>query len=185
VVATSPDQVIEASATGKGQFYHYFKNKEGLVHEVLQTHLRAIEQGVAPVNHDIDSWADLEHWFGTHLELQQSFRMTRGCPVGTIANDVTEADELIRQDISLIFEVMKKKLSAFFIREKARGRLTAAANEDRMAEFCIAVIQGAMLMGKIRRNRRAVEASIREALAHLTRYRVKDEKGSKPYGERG
>src|SRR5262249_33808870 len=28
VVATSPDQVIEASGTGKGQFYHYFKNKE-------------------------------------------------------------------------------------------------------------------------------------------------------------
>ena len=32
VGATSPDQVIEASKTGKGQFYHYFKSKEGLVH---------------------------------------------------------------------------------------------------------------------------------------------------------
>src|SRR5262245_32930759 len=30
VSATSPDQVIEASGTGKGQFYHYFRNKEGL-----------------------------------------------------------------------------------------------------------------------------------------------------------
>src|SRR6266852_1400144 len=28
VVATSPDQIIDASGTGKGQFYHYFKNKE-------------------------------------------------------------------------------------------------------------------------------------------------------------
>jgi len=36
VRATSPDQIIEKSGTGKGQFYHYFKNKEGLVHEVLQ-----------------------------------------------------------------------------------------------------------------------------------------------------
>jgi AcrR family transcriptional regulator len=25
--ATSPDEIIEASRTGKGQFYHYFKNK--------------------------------------------------------------------------------------------------------------------------------------------------------------
>ena len=36
VVATSPDQVIAASETGKGQFYHYFGSKEGLVHEVLR-----------------------------------------------------------------------------------------------------------------------------------------------------
>lgn len=39
VRATSPDEIIEASRTGKGQFYHYFKSKEGLIHEVLQAHL--------------------------------------------------------------------------------------------------------------------------------------------------
>jgi AcrR family transcriptional regulator len=42
---TSPDDVIEASGTGKGQFYHYFENKEGLVHGVLQYHLDAIKTG--------------------------------------------------------------------------------------------------------------------------------------------
>jgi hypothetical protein len=31
VVATSPDQIIDGSGTGKGQFYHYFKNKDDLV----------------------------------------------------------------------------------------------------------------------------------------------------------
>ena len=47
--ATSPDEIIEASRTGKGQFYHYFKSKEGLVHEVLQAHLDAIRNGTAPL----------------------------------------------------------------------------------------------------------------------------------------
>ncbi len=55
VRATSPDEIMEASSTGKGQFYHYFKSKEGLVHEVLQNHLRAIKTGVAPVNYEIES----------------------------------------------------------------------------------------------------------------------------------
>ena len=27
--AASPDEIIEASETGKRQFYHYFKSKEG------------------------------------------------------------------------------------------------------------------------------------------------------------
>jgi TetR/AcrR family transcriptional regulator, transcriptional repressor for nem operon len=170
VHATSPDQVIEASNTGKGQFYHYFKNKEGLVHEVLQAHLEAIRTGTAPLKYEIESWEDLERWFIAHVELQKSFRMTRGCPFGTIGNEVTENDELIRQDLNLIFEVVKNKLAAFFIREKARGAILPGANEDALADFCIATVQGAMLVGKIRRNSRLVETTVREALSHLRHF---------------
>ena len=170
VGATSPDQIIEASKTGKGQFYHYFKSKVGLVHEVLQSHLDAIRTGAAPLKYEIESWQDLEQWFLAQVALQRRFGMTRGCPFGTIGNEVTENDELIRQDLSLIFEVVKNKLAAFFIKEKAKGRLSKDADEDQMADFCIATIQGAMLMGKIKRNSQPVEAAVREALAHLKRH---------------
>jgi TetR/AcrR family transcriptional repressor of nem operon len=172
VAATSPDQVIEASGTGKGQFYHYFKSKEGLVHEVLQTYLEDIAKGTAPLSYEINSWEDLERWFFSNVELQKRYRMTRGCPFGTIGNEVTENDELIRQDLSLIFEIVKNKLAAFFLKEKAKGRLSQDANEERMADFCIATIQGAMLLGKIKRNSQTVETSVREAVAHLKRYVV-------------
>jgi TetR/AcrR family transcriptional repressor of nem operon len=172
VGATSPDQVIEASGTGKGQFYHYFKSKEGLVHEVLQTYQEDIAKGTAPLSYEINSWEDLERWFFSNVELQKRYRMTRGCPFGTIGNEVTENDELIRQDLSLIFEIVKNKLAAFFLKEKAKGRLTQDANEERMADFCIATIQGAMLLGKIKRNSQTVETTVREAVAHLKRYVV-------------
>jgi TetR/AcrR family transcriptional regulator, transcriptional repressor for nem operon len=170
VGATSPDQIIEASGTGKGQFYHYFKSKEGLVHEVLQSHLDAIRTGAAPLKYEIESWQDLEQWFLAQVALQRRFGMTRGCPFGTIGNEVTENDELIRQDLSLIFELVKNKLAVFFIKEKAKGRLFKDADEDQMADFCIATIQGAMLLGKIKRNGQPVEAAVGEALAHLKRY---------------
>ena len=174
--STSPDQVIEASRTGKGQFYHYFKSKEGLVHEVLQTHLAAIKSGTAAVKYEITSWQDLEQWFLSQMELQKSFAMTRGCPFGTVGNEVTENDELIRQDLSLIFEVIKNKLAAFFIREKARGRLIQYADEGRMSDFCIAAIQGAMLMGKIKRSSQTVEMTAQEAMAHLRGYIVRSKR---------
>src|SRR5262249_42024472 len=152
-----------------GQFYHYFKNKEGLVHEVLQNYLEAIQQGTAPLSYEIESWHDLERWLRAQIELQRRFKMTRGCPFGTIGNEVTENDELVRQDLSLIFEVIKNKLASFFIREKAKGRLSDKADEGSMADFCLAVIQGAMLMGKVKRDSRSCECTIREALAHLQR----------------
>ena len=173
VRGTSPDEIIEASRTGKGQFYHYFRSKEGLVHEVLQTYLEEVKTGAARVKYEINSWQDLEQWFLAQAELQKSYNMTRGCPFGTLGNEVTENDELIRQDVSLIFEVVKNKLAAFFVKEKAKGRLSRRASEERMADFCIATIQGAMLMGKIKRSSQTVETTVREALAHLKTYLVK------------
>jgi AcrR family transcriptional regulator len=167
VRATSPDQIIEVSGTGKGQFYHYFKNKEGLVHEVLQSHLDAIRGRTAPLDYEIDSWQDLEKWFRAQIQLQESFQMTRGCPFGTIGNEITADDELIRQDLSLIFEVIKNKLASFFIQERAKGRLLEDANPDSMADFCIAVIQGAMLMGRVRRTSQPAATTVQEALTHL------------------
>lgn len=171
--ATSPEQVIEASGTGKGQFYHYFKSKEGLIHEVLLYYLDSIESGTARINYDIDTWQDLEQLFTAHIEAQKSFGMRRGCPFGTIANEVTENDDLIRADISLLFEVVKNKLAAFFGKEKAAGRLAREANALQMAELCMAALQGGMLLGKIRRNAQPLEATVREVLAHLKRYVVR------------
>ncbi|HKA37589.1 MAG TPA: TetR/AcrR family transcriptional regulator [Thermoanaerobaculia bacterium] len=170
VVATSPDQVIEASGTGKGQFYHYFKNKESLVHEVLLSYLEEIRRRGGALDYDIRSWDDLERWFLAQLALQKSFRMTRGCPFGTIGNEVTENDELVRQDLSLIFEVARGKLARFFVQEKAAGRLEPRVDEEALADYCLAMIQGAMLLGKVKRSGDLVESVVAESLAHLKRY---------------
>jgi TetR/AcrR family transcriptional regulator, transcriptional repressor for nem operon len=175
VGATSPDEILEASRAGKGQFYHYFGSKEGLVHGVLLGYIEAVESGGGPVNYEVRSWDDLERWFVAHIELQKHFRMLRGCPFGTIGHGVSEKDELIRQDLSHLFEIIKNKLRAFFISEEAQGKLTADADTERMADFCIAAVQGAMLMGKVKRSALPVEAAVKEALAHLRRYATSPE----------
>jgi hypothetical protein len=47
-----------------------------------------------------------------------------------------------------------------------------AADEDQLADFCIAAVQGAMLMGKIKRSSGTVESTIKAALAHVKRHFV-------------
>src|SRR6516165_8489593 len=173
VRATSPDEIIEASRTGKGQFYHYFKNKEDLVHQVLQAYVDEINTGTARIDYEVRSWGGLEQWFLAHLALQQKYHMTRGCPYGTLGSEVSVDEELIRQDVSLIFELIKRKLAAFFIKEKAKRRLSVRADPEHMADLCVATIQGAMLMGKVNRSSRPVEEVAREAIAHLRSYTVK------------
>ena len=65
----------------------------------------------------------LERWFKAHVDLQKRYQMTRGFPFGTVGNELTENDGLIRQDLGHLFEVVKHKLATFFVREKALGRL--------------------------------------------------------------
>lgn len=167
VAATSPDDIIEASGTGKGQFYHYFKSKEGLVHAVLQNYIAQFRAGNSPFSFEIKDWTDLERWFLSHLELQKKFNMTRGCPFGTIGTGVTDKDELVRQDLNLIFAIMRNKLTTFFATQKALGTLRAETREEQLAEFCIATVQGAMLMGKIERSSDSVMETITTALNYL------------------
>lgn len=132
----------------------------------------SISSNTSHINYQIESWEDLRQWFRAHLESQRRFGMTRGCPLGTIGNEITEDDNLTQQDLKLIFVVMHNKLATFFIREKAKGLLSKYASEDDMAHFCIAAIQGAMLKGKIRRSSETVETIGQEALAHLGTYAV-------------
>jgi len=68
---------------------------------------------------------------------------------------------------------MKNKLAAFFLKEKSQGRLMNAVDPEQMADFCIACIQGGMLLGKVKRSSQTVETTVQEAFAHLKSYSVK------------
>jgi hypothetical protein len=50
--------------------------------------------------------------------------------------------------------------------------MSKGANEDQLADFCIATVQGAMLMGKIHRSSQTVETTIKAALTHIKRHFV-------------
>lgn len=172
---TSPQEVVKAAGGTMNQFYHHFANKEGLVHDVLRTYYGAIKDSEGPVNsinYRISSWKDLEKWFFAHIKLQKRFRMTRGCPFGTVGNGLTGSEGAVREDLSAIFELVKARLAAFFSKQKSQGRLTEDAKPDLLADFCIATIQGAMLLGKVNQNSKTVESTVREALAHLRKYSI-------------
>ena len=172
---TTPEEVAKAARATMNQFYHHFANKEGLVHDVLRTYYDAIKDAAGPVNtinYHISSWRDLEKWFVAHIKLQKRFQMKRGCPFGTVGNELIGHERAVREDLSRIFELVKDRLAAFFTKEKSEGRLAENASAELLADFCIATIQGAMLVGKVRKDSQPVEATVRETLAHLKGYSI-------------
>ncbi|MGE0268115.1 MAG: TetR/AcrR family transcriptional regulator [Candidatus Omnitrophota bacterium] len=172
VNATSVDQILEKSGTGKSQFSHYFKNKEGLVHACLQSFLSLLQSGQAPVKPDLETWKDLERWFNFFIGAQESTGCQRGCPIATIANELTTNDELIRQDVKMLFDHIKGGISTFFHKMKAKGELKQDVDPDALADYCLSVMQGGMVLSKVNRHTKAFENSVRHAILYIHTLRV-------------
>ena len=163
----SVKELAEATGHNAALVNYYFKSKEGLIHEVLQHSLKTMREGTADIPSSIRSWPELENWFNAHIEFQKASGMARACLFGTIANEITETDEATRRHLESIFDLMEERLATFFAEEKANRRLAADANERVLANFCIATVQGAMLLAKVRRDSATAERIVREALSDL------------------
>jgi Tetracyclin repressor-like, C-terminal domain len=96
--------------------------------------------------------------------------MMRSCPIGTLGNELQEDDDLTRQALCLILDLMLARLESFFSREKMAGRLPSTVDVEQVANLCVALIQGAMLIGKIRRNCHSTEVVFEDLLRHLKCY---------------
>jgi TetR/AcrR family transcriptional repressor of nem operon len=165
--AISVDDILEQSKTGKSQFYYYFKNKEGIVHAVLLEFYMRLKNDQAPIKTKIESWQDLEEWFGFFLKMQQQSQCELSCPVGTIGNDVTTDQELLRQDVRLILDLMSRSLVDFFAFMKGKKALPARTNPQALADFCLCIMEGGLLVGKVRRETGPFRNSVTHAMTYL------------------
>lgn len=172
VNATSVDEILEKSGTGKSQFYHYFNNKEGIVHAVLQHMYETLKNDQLPLKHEMDSWEDLENWFRFFITTQQTMKCERGCPVGTIGNDLSNSQDLLRQDVRLIFDLSRHFLSRCFSSLKAKGEIPATVDPDALADFCYVIIQGGLLVAKIQRESAPFENAVSHALAYFKSFKT-------------
>lgn len=171
VRATSIDQILEASGTGKSQFYHYFSGKDEIVHEVLRFYLDIFRSGKSPVRVQIESWNDLENYFHDHVKAIKKYDYERSCPIGAIGGELASENERVRRDVSLVFEYVRDNISSFFDELKSRGELKESADPESMADFCIASVQGALLVSKVRKHPEAAENTVAHAIKYLKSYR--------------
>ncbi len=167
VRATSIDQILETSSTGKSQFYHYFSSKDDIVHEVLRFYMRIVESGRGPVLLNIESWDDLERFFYDHVEGVRMLGYERSCPLGSIANELASENEQVRVDVNLVFGYIRNSISGFLKGLKSEGKLKKSADPDALSDFSIATVQGALLLAKVRKDGTPAENTVKHALIHL------------------
>ncbi len=167
VNATSVDEILAKSGTGKSQFYHYFKSKEALIHAVVKDFFEKLCNKQLPFKLEIKTWQDLKEWFAFFIHLQDDICCERGCPMATIGYELTAKDDSIRQEINHIFELTTQPIVGFFVHLKAQGKLKPSADPRSLAELCFIVMQGGLLVSKINKDTASFKTSVSHLFAYL------------------
>ncbi len=163
VTATSVEDVLRKSGAGKSQFYHYFSSREELVAEVLRHQLALVLK--EQKHFHLDTWDGIEEWFEAMVLAQQGRRRFLGCPLGSLAGEVIQQGDLLRETAAEAFACWQRALVEGLAGLQAAGLLRGDADLEAAAESVIATLQGGYLLSSATRDitalRRATEASLR------------------------
>lgn len=168
VSATSVEDILAASGTGKSQFYHYFSSKEQLVAEVLLHQLQQVLREQSPFQ--LDTWEGISAWFQAMVDMQQNQRDYRGCPLGSIASQLLDQGDLLRSQAADAFARWESVLSSGLRTMQATGLLRDDAEPDALAEATMAVLQGGYLLSSTKRDIRPMRNAVAIALSQLRSY---------------
>jgi TetR/AcrR family transcriptional repressor of nem operon len=166
VADTTLDDVRAAAKVSKGQLYHYFADKEDLIHAVID---RTIQQVLAaqPRLTDLSSWTAISRWLDDLVELQVARQATGGCPIGGLAGQLAETDELARQALAAGFDRWEEPLRIGLEKMRSQGKLQRSADPARLATATLAAIQGGLVLTQTRRDPRQLRVALDAAYAYL------------------
>jgi TetR/AcrR family transcriptional regulator, transcriptional repressor for nem operon len=163
VAATSLDEVIERAGVSKGQLYHYFDDRSALLRAVADHNADRVLGAIGP----LDSWRAIRAWFDAMVEHQAARDARGGCPIGSLAAQLAEADEEARVALARAFGRWHVLLLDGLRSMQARGKLARRADPARLATATLAAIQGGLLLTQTRRDPGQLAVALDAAYAHL------------------
>ncbi len=155
---TSVDELIScAGLSGKSHFYHYFKSKEQLGHEVISRQFDLVaERGLAILRDGARPPMErLYAFIDSIVQLQMEEPKRCGSPFGTLATDMADLDEGFRLRIAQVFRIWSGRLQEVI--EEASHDLRPDVSSQRLARFIISTLEGATQMARMKRDVGIVE----------------------------
>ncbi|MGA8444397.1 MAG: TetR family transcriptional regulator [Roseiarcus sp.] len=167
--ATSLEDIMEASATSKSQLYHYFADKDALMRAVIELQTRRV-MGVQAAHLDtVDSLAGLRRWRDALVTINKAARGVGGCPLGSLASELSDRSESARALLAHGFELWELQLRRGLGAMRDSGKLKPEANPAELATAVIAALQGGLLLAQTTRSSRPLELALDMAIGHIAR----------------
>lgn len=164
------DHVMEESRVSKSQLYHYFANKDDLICEVIRLQTAQVVDANQQGLKRVDTLQGLRIWRNAVV---RSFRKTGavgGCPVGSLANELSGQSEEARRLLDQSFAAWSIIIGDSLARMKEHGELTPSAQPASLAIAVLAAIQGGILLAKTARSAKPLELAFDMALDFVAQH---------------
>lgn len=168
VNGTSVDDVLGASGTGKSQFYHYFASKELLVKELIEFHVASLPTASEERLQRLGTLEGIDTWLEEiQVHYDKGIFYGSGCPIGNLASELSAQSEDLRLDLQATFAHWESRLTQGLKQLKGQGVLQTGVSPESLAVFCVAAIEGALLLVKTQKSAAPLEATIAQLKSHI------------------
>jgi TetR/AcrR family transcriptional repressor of nem operon len=167
VAGTSIEDVQAAAGVSSSQIYHYFHDKRSLVRAVIGCQTDAVLGAQQPLLDRLDSVEALRKWRDLLVGLQRERRYEGGCPIGSLAGELAEADPAARAALAAGFGRWESAIRAGIQAMRDRGELLGEADPERLARALLAALQGGLLLTQVRRDTAGLEAALDTVIDHI------------------
>src|SRR6267143_6832030 len=100
VAGMSLDDVRSRTGASRSQLYHYFEDRDDLVHAVIDATTDAVLGRQDELLDHLHSWAGIDRWFDFMVQHQIEEQARGGCPIGSLAGQLAESDPDARAAIA-------------------------------------------------------------------------------------
>lgn len=171
VAGTGIDRILAMAEASKSQLYHYFADKDDLIRAVIADRFEQIVDSQLPVLASLDSWAAIRRWLDLLVAVNEAAGFP-GCGIGTLAGELADRDEDLRQDLARCLTTWEGYLVDGLTRMRERGQLVQSADPHRLAVATFASLQGGLLLSKTQKETEPLRIALDAAFAYLRSFRA-------------
>jgi TetR/AcrR family transcriptional repressor of nem operon len=168
--ATGLQQILDAAGIPKGSFYFYFKSKDDFGSAVID-HFTSTIGGIF-TGHLRDArvmpLARLQKLLDFYESAFQKNGATRGCPIGNLSLELSDANEELRKRLQAAVEGCISQIECCLEEAKKSRQLNAGLNTPDAARFVFHGLEGAIMHMKVARSIEPLRAFRRYLNAYLT-----------------
>ncbi len=163
------NEILKKLRMSKGALYHHFKSKLELGYAVLDEHFATQFQrtwvAAAKSKDPLQTKIERLHALADGMDLET---LRCGCPVNSLANEMSALDEGFRLRIEQIYDGWRNKLTECFEQAQREGYMKTSVSAHDTAMFVITSIQGAIVVAKNAQNIELFTTSVRSVTNYLS-----------------
>src|SRR3984893_170687 len=167
VAGMSLDDVRSRTGASRSQLYHYFENRDDLVHAVIDVTTDVVLNNQGELLYDLGSWAGIDRWFAALVQYQIDRKGCGGCPIGVLVGQLAERDRDARAALAAGLNRWEAHFRDRLTPLRAGGKLRKDAHPTSLATATMASIQGGLLLTQVRRDPHQLRIALNAARNNL------------------